>query len=412
MLLILTPAFAAPASSLINGMLQQSPNKPVSAQSVIDPAALIEEIKKKLAATSAELALVPPEAVAGSPATGSFGEVDIFARRLHLKPLEFIYQSQFARLASLQVLQQHRLEMENQAANWSGFNEPSRHPFLRADELKESVTRLSSRVEELKSLATTTDQAGVQVINTAENSIVKLRQADEAVEQSKNSPDQQVRLSRGRDLLALQNQVDLARVMAFQIEKQTIHEDLLETLAQLQLARKQLGVASEQVELTQQDIDQVNKNIESESQQIIAELKRVVTVSDLKNKADQQERLEPSATGQAVTQLQFAEPDQIGQARHNNADIKLQALNRMLLYLQMQRDIWNLRWAYAKVTNREKAGVAYDKIAQNQAVLKAVHNYIDQQRHSVLMLVTSQSVQELDPTVAGLDALGDELHDL
>jgi len=251
---------------------------------VIDPAALIEEIKKKLAATSAELALVPPEAVAGSPATGSSGEVDIFARRLHLKQLDFIYQSQLARLASLQVLQQHRLEMENQAANWSGFNEPSRHPFLRADELKESVTRLSSRVEELKSLATTTDQAGVQVINTAENSIVKLRQADEAVEQAKNSPDQQVRLSRERDLLALQNQIDLARAMAFQIEKQTIHEDLLETLAQLQLARKQLGVASEQVELTQQDIDQVNKNIESESQQIIAELKRVVTASDLKIK--------------------------------------------------------------------------------------------------------------------------------
>jgi len=412
MTLWLEPASAAPTSALINGIIKQSPNKPVSAQSVIDPAALIEEIKKKLAATSAELALVPPEAVAGSPATGSSGEVDIFARRLHLKQLDFIYQSQLARLASLQVLQQHRLEMENQAANWSGFNEPSRHPFLRADELKESVTRLSSRVEELKSLATTTDQAGVQVINTAENSIVKLRQADEAVEQAKNSPDQQVRLSRERDLLALQNQIDLARAMAFQIEKQTIHEDLLETLAQLQLARKQLGVASEQVELTQQDIDQVNKNIESESQQIIAELKRVVTASDLKNKAGQQERLEPSATGQAVTQSQLSEPDQIGQARHNNADIKLQALNRMLLYLQMQRDIWNLRWAYAKVTNREKAGVAYDKIAQNQAVLKAVHDYIDQQRHSVLMLVTNQSVQELDPNVVGLDALGDELRHL
>jgi hypothetical protein len=223
MLLILTPASAAPTSALINGIMKQSPNKPVSVQSVIDPAALIEEIKKKLAATIAELALVPPEAVAGSAATGSNGEVDIFARRLHLKQLEFIYQSQLARLASLQVLQQHRLEMENQAANWSGFNEPSRHPFLRADELKESVTRLSSRVEELKSLATTTDQAGMQVINTAENSIVKLRQADEAVEQAKNSPDQQVRLSRERDLLALQNQIDLARAMAFQIEKQTIH---------------------------------------------------------------------------------------------------------------------------------------------------------------------------------------------
>jgi hypothetical protein len=75
MLLILTTASAAPTSALINGIMKQSPDKPVSAQSVIDPTALIEEIKKKLAATSAELALVPPEAVAGSPATGSSGKL-------------------------------------------------------------------------------------------------------------------------------------------------------------------------------------------------------------------------------------------------------------------------------------------------------------------------------------------------
>ena len=52
------------------------------------------------------------------------------------------------------------------------------------------------------------------------------------------------------------------------------------------------------------------------------------------------------------------------------SDIKLQALNRVLVYLQMQRDIWNLRWVYAKVTDREKAGEAYDKIAKNQSTLK------------------------------------------
>ena len=66
------------------------------------------------------------------------------------------------------------------------------------------------------------------------------------------------------------------------------------------------------------------------------------------------------------------------------SDIKLQALNRILVYLQMQRDIWNLRWVYAKVTDREKAGEAYDKIAKNQTILKAVHDYINQQRHRVL----------------------------
>ena len=94
------------------------------------------------------------------------------------------------------------------------------------------------------------------------------------------------------------------------------------------------------------------------------------------------------------------------------SDIKMQALNRILVYLQMQRDIWNLRWAYAKVTDREKAGEAYHKIAENQAALKAVHDYVNQQRHSVLELVTNQSVKELDSTVTGRMTLRDELRKL
>jgi hypothetical protein len=86
----------------------------------------------------------------------------------------FLFQGQLTRLASLQVRQQHRLELESQTANWSGFSQPSLHPFLRADELKESVTKLGSRVDELESWISALDQAGAQVINIAENSTVKL----------------------------------------------------------------------------------------------------------------------------------------------------------------------------------------------------------------------------------------------
>ena len=49
--------------------------------------------------------------------------------------------------------------------------------------------------------------------------------------------------------MELQNQLDLARSMAFQLEKQDVHEELLETQAMLQLASKQLSVASEHAEL-------------------------------------------------------------------------------------------------------------------------------------------------------------------
>jgi len=233
--------------------MQGSSSKTAPSQSRIDPVALIDSIKKQLAATSAELALVPSEAVTGSPAAGLSEDEDILARRLPLRQLVFLYQGQLARLASLQVRQQNLIELENQAENWSGFSEPFQHPFLRADELKESITSLSSRVDELESWITAIEKTGAQIVSAAENSTVKLRQAVEAMEQAKDSPDQQALLVRERDLLALKNQIDLARAMGFQIEKQTVQEELQETRAKLQLARKQLSVASEHLDLCQGD---------------------------------------------------------------------------------------------------------------------------------------------------------------
>ena len=411
MMLWLAPVSAGPAS-LLKGVMQGSSSKPTSGQSRINPAALIEEIKLKLAATNAELALVPSEAAPEASAVGASGDEEILARRLRLRQLVFLYQGQLARLASLQLRQQSLTELESQAANWSGFSEPLLHPFLRADELKESLTTLSRRVDELESGIVAIELGEEQAINNAGNSTVKLRQADEAVEQAKESPVQQALLDRARDSLALQNQIDLARALGFQIEKQMVQEELQGVQAKLQLARKQLGAVSEPVELTQQDLDLVYKNIERQSQQLIAELKQAVSAPDLENKAGQQAKSASSATGEAAQITELEPLDQLRQEQLMTSDIKLQALNRVLVYLQMQRDIWNLRWVYAKVTDREKAGEAYDKIAKNLSTLKIIYDYLSRQRDGALERVTSKTFRESDPAVSGADTLRGELNKL
>ncbi len=409
-LLLLTPnsVLAVPSESVLNQAIKQSPSDSISRVSQLDPAALIEEVNKKLTEAQAELADLPSEATTGSPTIGLSGSEDLNSRRLHLKQLVFIYQGQLSRLPNLQSIQKKRIELEKKAENWSGFNEPSPHPFLRADELKGSVTTLSKRVVELESWLTTIEQAGVLVINNAENSLVKLRQADEAVEQAQNSPEQQARLSRQRELLVLQNKIDLARAVGFQIEKLTVQEELLQNQAQLQLARKQLSVAAENIELTQQDIEQINKKTEAESQELNAELKQAMSEFDLENKAEQLKKISSNANGQIPSSL----ANQILQAQRSNTDIKLQALARIQVYLQMQRDIWNLRWAYSKVTDREKAAEAYDKIIKNQLILAVIHDYIYQQRQSILEQVTSRASTERDLTAAESLDLTDQLRTL
>jgi len=411
MLLLLTPTSAAPSTPLMSGMIKQSSGKPVTVKSGINPAALFEDIKKKLAETNEKLALMPPEKETG--ATSAEAGVDnMTKRRLYLKQLAYTYEGQLSRLDNLQATQKRRIELEKEATDWSGFTEQSAHPFLRADELKESVRALGRRQDELESWNDAIDKTGLLMVNTVENSAVKLRQIDEVIERAKKSPDQQALLSRERDLLLLQNQIDVARAISFQIEKQAILEELLGTRASLHLATKQLGVASEHVEMTQQDLDQVHKNIEIESQHIIREMN--LGVSEFE--AIKQGKPAPGIAGNAA-QPQFAEPaeiEQLRQAQRENADIKLLMLGRIMGYLELKRDIWNFRWAYAKVTDREKAREAYDKIARNQAFLKAIHDYVNKLRQRVLAGVTDQAVKELDfgATVTGSHALRDELRNL
>ncbi len=407
----LTQASAAPSSPLMSGITKQSSGKPATVKSGINPAALAQDIKKKLAETNEKLALLPPEEETGAPSTEA-GVDNLAKRRLYLKQLAYMYEGQLSRLKNLQAGQKRRIELEKLAVEWSGFSEQTAYPFLRTDALKESVRALSRRKDELASWIDAVDKTGLLLVNTVENSAVTLRQADEAIERANNSPDQQALLSRDRDLLLLQNQMDVARAISFQIEKQAINEELLGTRASLQLATKQLGVASENVELTQQDLDQALKNIDINRQYILVELNKAISEFE----ALKQGRPAPVIAGKA-TQPQITEPAEIEQLRHaqrENADIKLLMLSRILSYLDLKRDIWNFRWVYAKVNEREKAREAYDKIAKNQLYLATVHDYVNQLRQRVLARVNDQAVKALDAgaTVTESYALRDELRNL
>lgn len=406
MLLLLTPVTAAPGAALMGGLLNKPASNSGPTQSELNPVLAIEEINKKLATTTEELAALPSESVSGPLSPGN---EEIYLRRLHLRQLVFLYQGQLARLPNLQEIQKKRIEMETSAADWSAFSEASLHPFLRADELKETVSILSKKADELEAWIPGLEQAFILVLNTADKSTVKLRQADEAVEQAKKSSDQQARLNRQRELTALQNQIDLARVMGFHIEIQMVREELLLTHAQLKLARKQLSVASENVELTQQDIELINQHIEHASQRIITELNEVLSSLGLENKTLKPENNAPSA----MLKMTQQELEQIHQAQRTNTDIKLQILNRILVYLQMQRDIWNVRLVFAKVTDREKADEAYEKITNNQMILHTIDEYVHRQRQHILTKITSSSDKELNSTdTAESSALREELRRL
>lgn len=393
LLLMSVSAVAATGLPIEPAMKNDSSQASNAVQSVNDPAVLIQEVKKNLAKINEKLATLPEAGVAS--------ETDNIAKhRLYLTQLMYMYQGQLARLVDLQRIQQDRIDLEEKVSDWSGFSEPSAHPFLRADELQESVMTLSKRLNELESWIADNERVGAYLVNLAQTSAVQIRQADEAIEQAKKDSEQQARLIEERDLLALENQLDMARTISFQIERQRNNEILRQTSSNLQLAKKQLAVASENTELTQQDIEQIHKNIDLEKQKIVNELKQVAATFNLENKAIQQKKLSD--------QTQSLEPDsneQLSKSRLENIDLRLQMLNRMLNYLEYQRNIWDIRWTYAKVTDRNIANKAYTEIARYQELLQIIHQYIDQHRQRTLMLVMDQAIKNIDQQAIGVNTL-------
>ncbi len=405
MLLLLASASASAApmtGTIIDKTTIDNTGKPGSIQSVINPADIIKEVEKNLADTEEKLALVP-----------SNDADNIAKRRLYLTQLKYMYQGQLARLADLQRIQQDSINLEKKVSDWTGFSEPSAHPFLRADELQESVLTLSKRLKELESWIADNEQVGAYLVSLAQTSSVKLRQADEAIEQTKDNTAQQANLIEEHDLLALLNQLDMARALSFQIERQRNREALQQTSSKLQLARKQFGVASENVKLTQQDIDQIHKNIDLQKQKIVDELKQIAITFELENTAVAQNK-QSSTSGQSE-QAQSVEQETseaISKSRLENIDIKMQALNRMLNYLEYQRGIWDIRWTYAKVTDRTIANNAYIEIAKYQDLLQVLHTYIDQHRQHTITRMMDQAIKNIDQQTTESNTLNNILSSL
>jgi potassium-dependent mechanosensitive channel len=384
MLLLMSVSAAAGPSLGLNGLKKSSYDDINLVQANFDPVALTSEVEKKLATVKQKLAAIPADEISVQNITDPVGKNTNIPRRVLLKQLTYLYEGQLERLAYLQFSQKKRTQYEMEASNWAGFKSTSPPSFLLADNLQATVTRLNKNIDEIESLDTVDSQVEAYLMSLIQSTSIKFRQAEEALEHAKESSKQQAGLRLKRDHLELENQLNLARALSYQIEKKIMHESVLESRAKLILANKQREEIGDKVELTKQEVDQIYANIEIEKQHIHAEIQQAI------------KELEASKQQKSVTQESKStalQQSHISQLK--NIDVKLQVLNRMLSYLDLQQEIWGQRWAYAKVTDRKKASEAYALISKHQGVLQAIYNYIVLHRRQTLALLTDQTTERI-----------------
>ncbi|MGR9037274.1 MAG: mechanosensitive ion channel domain-containing protein [Gammaproteobacteria bacterium] len=352
----------------------------------IDPNAdseqLIDDIQLKLNSSRDELSRVllqrSTQASAGETALSNLD-----TRKFYLEMLIRNYEGQLERLDEVRELQQRNAKEEVvQAAG----KEAQPLPFLEEDRLRSDIAVLDKRIAAMTKLLALIDKEIQRRISGIENGNARLRQLVEKLETAKNDPASQALLNEKRDLLALQNRVDSARLINVVIEKQLLAQKLLAAHRKGTLLAMQTNQAVSHEQLTLNDISAVRSKLENQRQAIMTELKSML--ADLE--AEKRQKTTESLVAAAPFPTSSAQQSELDHALKENEGFKLQTLYMMLDLLEGQRFFWELRESYAQVYDREKAGEAYGQIQKGQNNLQVIREYVELLRQNTLDLLSAQ----------------------
>lgn len=410
-------ASAALSAGFTGGLVEKADSRQPEAASSASPAALINDLREKLAASSQELA---QETTGGTevPATDVATHAEIIERRFLLQQLVRSYQRQIDSLMKLQQSQRHHLPLE--LHHGTGVDLPDHPPysFLKVDEMRQSTQSLNSRIQALTALNAGIAQQIDRGKELLEQSGKKLRQANENLEKNSNVGDA-ARLSWLRDLEALRNRVAEARLAGAQVEQWVIEAELKETRQTLELTQRQLNTTKKHLAFPAADRDRVRNKLQAERRRLQAELDETLGTLQASRKA--LAAATQSLNRQQGSLAEGADRSHLAELEHNadlqrekteNADIRFQVLNRLIDANKAQGDLWELRWSLADSWDAEQVRQAYERIANAQRELRPMKDFVEQRMKLVSNQVFNLESRLQDPASSQRTAHDQELREL
>ncbi len=348
----------------------------------VESVTLVDDLQKKLDDTSKELAAEQTIAD-NNQAIRQDGELP---RPLLLQMLIHNYESLLQRVKDLQDKKQKFVEWQKNNSIQSKQNTSS-STFITQDEFRESLEISHKRLARLNQMADYVEQETEHRIQLANQMAAVLRQVYEKLEQS-DAADKASSSEEIKTVILKYRGISI-RVLATQIERKRIQQDILEINAQRDLAKKQYANL-QTAQMTEQDLQLMHKKIQTEKGYLSKEIEK--TVSEFGR-----DRM-PVSSSQVTIQPQNI--DVLRDALKKTGDFKLQILHWMSEQLQFRQLVWEYRWSYLAVNDHEKARKAYEQIGDWQKSLQLVHEYMDQLRllaldNSVAQSIDSSSTSDL-----------------
>lgn len=354
------------------------------------PEEQIRQLRERLTAAETDLNSVGTSGTLEAGAPSGTPENELLERRSFLYQLARAYEQQLEDTQKLQQAHTRREQVERENREWTDFPDPPPYSVLIVDSLRDRTRSLKRTVELIESKLAATTRAAERSEEALKAAEQRLRLAAEQLEMVKDQT-QTTRLTWLRDLAQLRSRAMAASAAMLTQSVKARQEESAEAKARLALAQRQLARAEPEQRFNTQDLDKVRERLETERMGLEAEL-------DL---ALRDQRASHRAHDQAVTRLNGAKTTtspggkespkaaaarsllvdraELGRVQSENTDIRVEMLRHILDTVEMERRIWEGRFAVVSEGDVAKAREAFQRLTPVIQEARTWRDYIGQQ---------------------------------
>jgi len=345
-----TVSVAWSQTPLTKALLLNAPAGPTNvAESASDLRAFSKAAEKRLAEARTELAATKTEDPGITNRPIGISLQDSSLRRALLERLVRIYEQQISYAAELEAVKNRRTELARQAQSWTGFSEPRPYSILLTDSLREAIQieRLEvANGESALSMLTTLVDQNRTVLKQAEE---RIRQINEQLEGNRDAKAAGELTWHG-EFERLRSQTAAGGMAALDLERQIRQERLAGSRIRLGLLERQLVIANAGARFTEADMEKVTARLEATQRDLqtelaLAETRRRAASQALDSAAEELRRIQAQPVADPAASARAAEQIEVRRAQLETADVAINVLRFLLEALNVERAIWEVRFA-------------------------------------------------------------------
>ncbi len=395
-----TASYAEPPAGLPNVLPAPAQDKGAAPPKPSADDATLADLRDKRDKVEAELKAASQPGALEKSAPSAVPREELLERRSLLQQVVRGYDEQLDDVRRLEKARERHAEIRRASAEWKGFAESPPYSVFLGDELWDAAFSLRLAMEGLQAQLSLIELRFDRAHESLKEAEGGLRQASEQLEAAHN-PEEAARLRWMRDQEELRRRAAAVGLAAAELSKKRVEEELAETRARLEFARRQLEAAEPHVVLNEEDLNKIRTRLSQESHTLHADMERLAVERRAQARALQQaerqlkDRLaaRPSrGTQRAAGQTARAEAAvELKRAQVDNLSLKIDLLKQLLDVVEGERQLWESRFAVAQTSEPGKAREAYARYTPLFTNFHASRDYLRQQ-----LVVVSGQISELD----------------